>query len=71
LITQKSSDFLLFKEVYNLIVQKEHLNKEGIKKIVSIKSVLNKGLPNQLKAVFPDAYFIRPPVKTQIIPDSN
>jgi len=69
LITQKSSDFLLFKEVYNLIVQKEHLTKEGIKKIVSIKSVLNKGLPDQLKAVFPDAYFCRPQVKTQIIPD--
>jgi len=36
-----------------LIKNKEHLTKEGILKIVSLKSGHNKGLPEKLKAAFP------------------
>ena len=54
LITQKKTDFELFKEAYELVIKKEHLNKEGLLKIVSIKASLNLGLSKQLKAAFPD-----------------
>jgi hypothetical protein len=49
--------------------RKEHLTNEGLQKIVSLKSVLNKGLSNDLKSAFPQIVpAIRPPVKsTQIM----
>lgn len=54
LITQKRADYELFKEAYELIRRQEHLNNEGILKIVSLKASLNLGLSKQLKAEFPD-----------------
>ena len=53
LITQKWADYLLFKKAYELILNKEHLTIEGLKKLVEIKSLINKGLPDQLKQAFP------------------
>lgn len=52
---QKQADFFLFKNIVELIVQKEHLGeaKQGLKKIVEFKSVLNKGLPLELAEAFP------------------
>ncbi len=37
----KDKDFQLFKEVVNLILQKEHLNKDGFKKILDIAFQMN------------------------------
>lgn len=54
LITQKQIDFKLFKHVIDLINLKEHLTLEGIIKIVSIRSSINKGLSETLKIDFPD-----------------
>jgi len=54
LITQKRSDYELFKQVYALIKNKQHLTLDGLKKIISIKAVFNKGLPDYLKVAFPD-----------------
>src|SRR5436853_7797737 len=54
LMTQKRADFLLFKQVSDLISRKEHLTTEGLHKIVSIKASINKGLSTELKAAFPD-----------------
>jgi len=54
LITQKLADYLLFKQVYTIICNKEHLTLEGFKKVVAIKSVLNKGLSDKLKFEFND-----------------
>lgn len=54
LITQKRADYELFKEAYDLILKKEHLNKEGLLKIVSLKASLNLGLSDQLKEDFPN-----------------
>jgi len=54
LITKKKADYVLFKEAYELVRRKEHLNKEGLLKIVSIKASLNLGLSEQLKAAFPN-----------------
>jgi len=63
LITQKLADYNLFKQAIQLIEQKEHLTKEGLQKIISIKAVLNNGLSDSLKAAFPDLIPVpRPPV---------
>ncbi len=54
LITQKQAYFILFSLVVNLLNNKEHLTKEGIYKILSIRSSMNKGLTGSLKALFLD-----------------
>jgi len=52
LLTQKWSDYQLFKQTLILIKNKEHLKIEGLNKIVSLKSVLNNGLSDKLKISF-------------------
>ena len=54
LITQKQSDYKIFKNIVELIYKGEHLNKNGIIKIINLKAVLNKGLSEKLKIYFPD-----------------
>ena len=54
LITEKLSDYLLFKMIFNIIDKKEHLTMEGLLNIVSIKASMNKGLSSQLKEAFPN-----------------
>ena len=72
MITQKLADYLLFKQAYELIKNKEHLTHEGLSKIVGIKASINKGLPDQLKEAFPDVEPInRPLVVNKEIPDPN
>ena len=53
LITQKLSDYLLFKQCFEIIKKKEHLTDKGLLEILSLKSSLNLGLPDKLKKVFP------------------
>lgn len=54
LLTQKQADFLLFKNIVEFIIQKQHLTLEGLRKIVEYKNVLNKGgLPIELAKAFP------------------
>jgi len=72
LITQKRADFLLFKEIVDLIIKKEHLTIEGIRKIVALKASLNLGLTDDLKVAFPDIVPVtRPLVKYSEILDPN
>ena len=52
LITQKLADYLLFKEVVRMIINKEQLIQEGLVKIVAIKSSMNLGLSDTLKTEF-------------------
>jgi hypothetical protein len=54
LITQKYTDFILFKDIVKLINNNEHLNKEGLNKIISLRASLNNGLSNELNTYFPD-----------------
>lgn len=69
LITQKLADYLLFKEVVNIIQLKKHLSKEGLEKIVGIKDSINRGLSNVLKEAFPNVVVVkRPLIENQIIP---
>ena len=54
LITQKLADYLLFKQAFELIKNKEHLTMKGLNKLVAIKASINWGLPDGLKKAFPD-----------------
>jgi hypothetical protein len=54
LLTQKQTDFILFKNIVELIRHKEHLTLEGLNEIVSYKAAMNLGLPNSLKEIFKD-----------------
>ena len=54
LITQKYSDYILFKQIVLLMLNKEHLTYEGIQKIINIKASLNLGLNHVLKKAFPN-----------------
>jgi LAGLIDADG endonuclease len=74
LITQKLADYQLFKEAYNLVKNKNHLELEGLKKIVAIKATINKGLSVELrtKEAFPDVIPVpRPLVQNQEIKDPS
>lgn len=72
LITQKLGDYLLFKEVVRMIINKEQLTSEGLEKIVAIKSSMNLGLSDALKTEFStqisDAY-PRPLVENNKVKD--
>ena len=43
LYTKKRADFELWKRAFDLINNKEHLNNEGLQKIVEIKAIINRG----------------------------
>jgi len=70
LLSVKASDYILFKECYNLIMQKQHLTPKGFEKILSLKYNLNKGLPDKLKKAFPNILPVnRPEYKFISIPN--
>ena len=69
LITQKRADFVLFKQVVDLIKHKKHVTLEGLQQIVDIKASMNNGLPDTLKAVFPNTNPAPRPINsTKVIP---
>jgi len=71
LISKKYSDYILFRQVFELMKQGQHLN-EGLNKIVSIKAVSNRGLSSNLKMLFPKVIpAIRPSVNCQDIPSPH
>lgn len=72
LITQKWSDYQLFKQAFLLVKNKDHLNLEGIKKLVAVKASINLGLSDELKTVFYDVIPAPIPlVQDQEIKDPN
>ena len=66
LITQKQSDYLLFKEIVELMDKGEHLTKDGLIKIIYLKATLNK-----LKIHFPGITTERFKIDSLIIIDYN
>ena len=60
--SQKLADYILFKQAYNIILNKEHLTLEGLKRLVSIKGSVNKGLSPLLKSAFPDSIKTKRPL---------
>lgn len=72
LMTQKFADYEIprFKQVYNLVLNKEHLTFEGLRKIIALKVSSNQGLSEKHKLAFPDVVPVaRPIVKEQTILD--
>ena len=41
LITQKHTDFKIFDEIYLMMLNKEHLTPEGLRKIVALRTAMN------------------------------
>lgn len=60
LITKKPSDYLLFKQIVLLMLNKEHNTQQGMGKVVNIRAFLNTGLSNDLKQAFPGASLVQP-----------
>jgi hypothetical protein len=54
LLSQKRSDFILFKSAVDIMNRREHLDMAGLHKILSIRSSMNNGLTEKLKSAFPD-----------------
>ena len=72
LLTQKRSDYELFKQAIRLMEQKEHLTEAGLAKIVALKASMNTGLSEELKLAFPKVIPVtRPLVEDQEIKDPN
>ncbi len=47
--TQKKVDFEIWTKIVNLFMNKEHLSEEGFLKLLSLKSILNRGLTKATK----------------------
>ena len=52
--TKKRLEYELWKQVFNIIKNKEHLTKEGLRKILAIKASMSRGLNPELKATYTD-----------------
>jgi hypothetical protein len=66
------ADFMLFKKVFNMVMNKNHLSIEGLLQIVNIKASINLGLPELLKSEFKIYIPIdRPIINTENIQDPN
>lgn len=68
---KKRADYLLFKEVLNLINQGKHLRIDGLKEILAYKAFLNNGLNVTLKKEFDITPVQRPEVKVSSAPQST
>ena len=52
IITKKAADYILFKQVLELVNNKDHLTVEGLNQIINIKASMNLGLSDTLKSEF-------------------
>lgn len=69
LITKKKSDYILFKQIIQKIVEGEHLSAKGLQEIVNIRSSINLGLSDSLKTIFPNTVpVVRPEIANITIP---
>lgn len=67
-MTQKAADFILFKQIIELMQNKAHLTIEGLQRIIDIKASINLGISNELKSYFVKTVPIqRPTIKTKKI----
>nr|YP_009663663.1 LAGLIDADG endonuclease [Dactylella tenuis]QCW06801.1 LAGLIDADG endonuclease [Dactylella tenuis] len=73
LLSRKKADYELFKQAISLMLVKEHLNLDGLRKIVSIKAAMNRGLlSDDLKLAFPDiTYTERPLIRDNLVVSPN
>jgi hypothetical protein len=52
LLTQKRVSFLLFKDIIELMKNKEHLTPKGLHLIMGIRASMNKGISSELLKYF-------------------
>jgi hypothetical protein len=52
LLTQKGADFILWKQIVELMINKEHLTFEGFQNFINIKASINLGLSDVLISNF-------------------
>lgn len=64
LISQKLADYLLFKQIVEILSRKEHLTNEGLVQIVNIRASMNNGLSDSQQAAFPNTIPILRPLVT-------
>jgi len=69
--TQKYADFLLFKKAFEVVKSKEHLTEAGLRRLISFRASLNKGLPERLKVAFPNIAPVLRPTTPKITLESN
>lgn len=62
--TNKLVDFNIWRECIELKSKKEHLTQSGLEKIISLRSILNLGLSDKLKAAFPNFVTRERPLNT-------
>lgn len=62
LISKKWLNYQLFKQAFELVKQKQHLSKEGLNKIMSIKASMNLGLSTELEEEFTNIQPVKLPV---------
>ena len=66
--SSKKINFQLWSECVDILANKEHLSELGLKKIISIKSAINKGLTEHLKLKFKD---VKPIIRPEFIVNDN
>lgn len=69
--TQKCADFLLFKKAFYIVNNKEHLTEVGLRKLISIRASINKGLPERLQVAFPNITLVLRPQLPKSTLNSN
>jgi LAGLIDADG endonuclease len=72
LLSKKAADFILFKQIIELMRNKAHLTREGIQEILKIKASMNLGLSDAVKYEFSSITpIIRPLIITTKIQNPN
>ena len=66
LMTRKGADFQIFEKIIDIMLNKGHLTSDGFQEIVNLKSSLNLGLNDKLKASFPE-YKVSPKLPVSIV----
>lgn len=67
LVTQKQADYILWRTVFYLMENNEHLTVDGLNKIAGLKEQHNRGLTPKLESAFPN----RTPVKRSLVLDQT
>lgn len=66
---QKQADFILFKQIISLMVQRKHFTAENLRKIIALKASKFKGLNGKIQQEFPNLIASpRPEVLSSLIP---
>jgi hypothetical protein len=72
LLSQKAADFILFKQIVELMNNKAHLTEEGLQQIINLRASMNLGLSDLQKSAFPNYNPVaRPIIISTEIPNSN